>query len=36
VENDLRIGAAQLLGISYSTLCHVAQNGSVSIVTGTL
>ena len=36
VQYNLRIGAAQLLGVSHSTLSHVAEDRSVSIVTSTL
>ena len=36
VKNDLGILPAELLGISHSTLGHVAQEGSVGIVAGTL
>ncbi len=36
VQNNLRMLTAELLSISYSTLSHVAQDSSVSIVTSTL
>ena len=36
VEHNLRMLAAELLGILYSTLGEVAEDGAVSIVTGTL
>ena len=36
VENNLRMLAAQFLGILYSTFCHVTEQSLVSIVTGTL
>ena len=36
VQHDLRMSAAQLLGIGNGTLGHVAEDGGVGIVTGTL
>ncbi len=36
VEHDLRIGAAEFLGVFNSTLGHVAEDGAVGVVAGTL
>ncbi len=36
VEHDLRIGAAEFLGVFNSTLGHVAKDGAVGVVAGTL
>ena len=36
VENDLRMVAAQLLSILYSTLCQVTEQSRVSILASTL
>ena len=36
VEHDLRICAAEFLGVFNSTLSHVAEDGAVSVVTSTL
>ena len=33
VETDLGIGLSQLFSILYSSLCHIAQKGLISILT---
>jgi hypothetical protein len=36
VEDNLRILPTQFLGVFYGTLCHIAEEGLVGVVTGTL